>query len=434
MASLRAAVIGRGGREHALAWFLRRSGWQVWGDSSHPGLAALCQPLPAATSDPGRLAQACVDLGVDLVVFGPEAPLVAGAADQLRRRGLTVLGPGAAGARLEGSKLFAKQWMQRHGLPTGQFRGFADPQAAWHWARQQAEPPVIKADGLAAGKGVHVPADWQGCRSALDDLLVRRRCGEAGATVVVEERLHGAELSALAVVGGGHFVLLPPVRDFKRAADGDRGPQTGGMGALAPLDDVDPAAWQRCAEQIFAPALRGLGRDGLDFRGVLYAGLMWTASGPKVLEFNVRFGDPEAQALLPLLGADLADVWLRAARGGLQRDEIWPWPSQYSTAVVVAAAGYPGEVAVGAPVFDVEPIEMHGASGSTLLFAGSVAAQPGGPAQVAGGRVATAVGVAASPAVARSLAYQRAQQISFDGAWFRTDIGLHAPAPFAAPP
>lgn len=419
----RAAVLGQGAREHALAWFLHRAGWRVWASADHPGLRALCQPLPTAGGDTAALAETLANLRIELVVFGPEAPLVAGAADVLRQRGLVVLGPGASGARLEGSKVFAKQWMQRHGLPTAAFGAFGDPHAAWEWARAQAEPPVVKADGLAAGKGVVVPEDWQACRAALDQLMVQRRCGAAGAAVVVEQRLRGPELSAMALVGGGHFVLLPPVRDHKRALDGDRGPQTGGMGALAPAPAVSRSAWEQVAERIVAPAVRGLMADQLDFRGVLYCGLIWSEAGPQLLEFNVRFGDPEAQALLPLLGPEFAESMANTARGALQRDEIWPMPARCAAAVIVAAPGYPSEVSKGGLVEGMEPIELSSPSGESLLFQGSVACHARGGSAVSGGRVATAVGVADQADGARALAYQRARQIALPGGWFRSDIG-----------
>ena len=422
----RAAVLGQGAREHALAWFLHRAGWRVWASADHPGLRALCQPLAAADGDIAALAEVLADLRIDLVVFGPEAPLVAGAADIFRRRGLTVLGPGAAAARLEGSKIFAKQWMQRHGLPTAAFGAFDDPHAAWEWAQAQAEPPVVKADGLAGGKGVVVPEDWQACRAALDQLMVQRRCGAAGAAVVVEQRLRGPELSAMALVGGGHFVLLPPVRDHKRAGDGDRGPQTGGMGAVAPVPLVSRDAWEQVAERIVAPAVRGLVADQLDFRGVLYSGLIWSEAGPQILEFNVRFGDPEAQVLLPLLGPEFAERLANTARGTLQRDEIWPIPSRCAAAVVVAAPGYPAEVSKGGLIEGTEPMEQASTLGESVLFQGSVSCHAHGGSAVSGGRIATAVGIADQAESARALAYRRAGQITLPGSWFRSDIGATA--------
>lgn len=422
----RAAVLGQGAREHALAWFLHRAGWRVWASGDHPGLSALCHPLPTAGGDLAALAESLANLRIELVVFGPEAPLVAGAADVLRRRGLTVLGPGASGARLEGSKIFAKQWMQRHGLPTAVFGAFDDPLAAWEWARAQAEPPVVKADGLAAGKGVVVPEDWQACRAALDQLMVQRRCGAAGAAVVVEQRLRGLEFSAMALVGGGHFALLPPVRDHKRAGDGDRGPQTGGMGALAPAPALPCGAWEQVAERIVAPAVRGLMVDQLDFRGMLYCGLLWSEAGPQILEFNVRFGDPEAQALLPLLGPEFAESLVNTAHGSLQRDEIWPMPARCAAAVVVAAPGYPAEVSKGGLVQGMEPLELNSPAGESLLFQGSVSRHARGGSAVFGGRVATAVGIADRAEGARALAYQRARQIALPGGWFRSDIGAMA--------
>ncbi len=427
-APMRVVVIGHGAREQALAWAFCRSGWQVWAVQPNPGMALVATALPHAGSTAASLAQACRAVAAQLVVFGPEAPLVAGAGDELRRAGLTVLGPGAAAAQLEGSKVFAKLWMRRHRLPTAEFAVFDQPDAALAWARGCDRPPVVKADGLAGGKGVCVPADLAQCQAALEDLLVHRSLGVAGERVVLEERLEGSEVSAMALVGDGHFVLLPPVRDHKRAGEGDTGPQTGGMGAVAPAlapgvqGDI-ARRWQAVADTIFAPAAAALQRDGLDYRGVLYAGLMITAQGPKILEFNVRLGDPEAQALLPLLGDGFAPLAARAARGELTRSEVLPIPTQFSTAVVVAAAGYPGASGGGEVVEGLALPELVAPGGQTLVFQGGTIQGPDGQTLSRGGRIATAVGIAASAEAATALAYERARQIRLSGGWFRRDIG-----------
>lgn len=425
---MRVVILGQGAREHALAWSFARAGWQVWALYPNPGMMQVARALDPAGRDPAALAQVCLAVGAQLVVFGPEAPLVAGTADVLRRAGLTVLGPGAAGARLEGSKLFAKQWMTRHQLPTAEFAGFEQAELAIAWARGRAVAPVVKADGLAGGKGVTVPSDLAACCKAIEGLLLDRRLGDAGERIVLEDRLAGPEVSAMAVVSGPHFVLLPPVQDYKRAGDGDTGPLTGGMGAVAgsllSTDSSDgPGTWQTVADAIFAPAVAALHRDGIDYRGILYAGLMLTAQGPQILEFNVRLGDPEAQALLPLLGESFVTLALQAARGELLRSDVLGFPTQSSTAVVVAAAGYPGPSSSGEPTEGLQPAEESSAIGQTVVFQGNTAAGPLGTTVHRGGRVATVVGLAPNCAAATALAYQRIQSIRLPGGWWRCDIG-----------
>lgn len=431
---MRAVIVGTGAREHAIAWAFGRCGWQLWATRPNPGMALLARDLPTGGDGPAALAQACAGVGAQVVVFGPEAPLVAGAADVLRGAGLTVLGPGAAGAQLEGSKAFAKEWMRRNQLPTAEFSVFDQPAAAKQWASSRSGPPVVKADGLAGGKGVTVPADIGECYAAIDDLLVSRRLGKAGMRLVLEDKLIGIEVSAMALVSGRHFALLPPVRDYKRAGEQDRGPQTGGMGAVAPALGMEVQVdierqWQTVADAIFAPAVAALAREGQDYRGVLYAGLMWTAQGPMILEFNVRLGDPEAQALLPLLGESFAPLAARAARGELVRSEVLPMPQQFSAAVVVAAHGYPGASEGGAAIDGLSPVEATLAGGTTLAFQGGTLQDPLGGLVSRGGRIATAVGVAATPELATALAYRRAEQIRVPGGWFRRDIGWRAAQP-----
>ena len=425
---MRVVILGRGAREHALAWSFAQAGWQVWAVRPTPGMAQVAHPLPTGGEAPEALVEACLAVRAQLVVFGPESPLVAGEADVLRRAGLAVLGPGASGARLEGSKIFAKQWMSRHQLPTAPFAAFDRADLALDWAQRRDLPPVVKADGLAGGKGVTVPSDLASCRTAIAELLVQRTLGSAGERIVLEDRLEGPEVSAIALVSGHHFILLPPAHDYKRAGEGDTGPQTGGMGATAgSLLLNDPASsaatWQRVADTIFAPAVAALQHDGILYHGILYAGLMLTSQGPKILEFNVRLGDPEAQALLPLLGDSFAAMASQAAHGALTRSEVLDAPRRRSTAVVLAAQGYPGPSRTDGAVEGLSPAHESSESGETHIFQGTTAAAAAGALTHRGGRIATIVGVADTPMCATALAYQRVERVQAPGGWWRSDIG-----------
>ena len=295
---MRVLVVGSGGREHALAWALSQQGIATFAAPGNPGIARCATCVPCGALDIDGLASEAERLGVDLTIIGPEAPLVAGVVDAFGARGLAVLGPSRAAARLEGSTVFMKRLCERYEIPTAQFRTFDDPAAAASYARSAARPLVVKADGLAAGKGVVVADTTKEACAALEALMVSRRFGQAGASVVVEERLVGDEVSVFAFCDGADFVPLLPARDHKRLLEGDRGPNTGGMGAVAPAPDVAPAALDRIADEILAPTVWAMAQEGRPYRGVLFAGVMLTHDGPKVLEFNVRLGDPEAQALL----------------------------------------------------------------------------------------------------------------------------------------
>ena len=428
-----ALVVGGGGREHALAWALEQSGrfHQVY---VAPGNAGTPRRVPI---DPGRpdaaraLAAFAREHGVALVVIGPEAPLAAGLADRLREAGLYVAGPSRQAARIEASKAFAKQLMERAGVPTADFRIFADPDRALAYVRQADGPLVVKADGLAGGKGVIVCDSPEQAAQAVEALMVRRVLGDAGRMVVVERRLQGRELSVMVVTDGQRALALPPARDYKRLLDGDGGPNTGGMGSVAPIDVQAEAGVELEAilERIVHPTLQALAAGGAPFRGVLYAGLMLTEQGPAVLEFNCRPGDPETQAQLPLVDpARLADA-LMAAAGvpgfRLPDDPRWLWPGDggraapgHAVCVVVASAGYPGSPRAGDPI-----AALPAADEGVLLFHGATRLGPDGRLESAGGRVLSVVGLGDTREQARRRAYEAVAAVRFEGMQYRTDVG-----------
>ncbi|MBE3590915.1 MAG: phosphoribosylamine--glycine ligase [Firmicutes bacterium] len=411
---MRFLVVGGGGREHALAWRLSEDGHEVAVAPGNAGtrLMGLAHLDVRAEDVEGLVAQAR-RLRPDCVVIGPEAPLALGLADALRAAGLAVFGPDRAAARIETSKAWAKAFMARHGIPTAAGRAFTDAQEAERYAASLAGPAVVKAGGLAAGKGVFVCGD---AREAAAAVRAVRRLGEAGREIVIEERLEGRECSLIAVTDGRRVLPLAPARDHKRALDGDRGPNTGGMGAYSPLPDVTEAQVDAIRRRILEPAVAGLAAEGCPFRGALYAGLMLTAEGPKVLEFNARFGDPETQVLLPRLRGDFGALLAAAAHGELHRARL-AWDPAWAVGVVVAAAGYPEAPRTGMPVAG---LEAAAAAGALVFHAGTVL--EGGRVLVRGGRVLTIVGLGPDVAAARERAYAACRAVGFEGAWYRNDI------------
>lgn len=416
-------VIGGGGREHALAWRLAQDP-EVAAVTAAPGSDGMCPPAARAAVDAANvdnLVRLAVDGRFDLVVVGPEAPLVAGLADRLAAAGVAVAGPSAAAARLEGSKIFAKDFMARHGIPTARYE--VHDQAAG--ARRSLEagrfefPVVIKADGLAAGKGVVIADDVSAAQAALDEMMERRCFGAAGERVVIEEFLRGEEASFMALTDGEHVLPLPPAQDHKRVFDDDRGPNTGGMGAYSDDRILPPGPADAILDTVIRPTVRGMAAEGHPFRGVLYAGLMLTATGPRVLEFNVRFGDPETQAVLPRLRGSLTETLHLLSEGRLDcaRLDTDPWPA---VCVVLASGGYPGEYAKDRPIHGLELAGQH--PHVTIFHAGT--RREGDRFVTAGGRVlgVTACGADLDAAVMR--AYEAAAQIHFDGMHYRRDIAL----------
>jgi phosphoribosylamine--glycine ligase len=391
-------VVGSGGREHALAWALRGS--EVHAAPGNPGIAALGECHPVRADDGEGLLSLARTLDVDLAVIGPEAPLVAGVADTLRTGGVAVFGPSAAAARIEGSKTFAKEILEAAGVPAA--RPLDEPRA----------PCVVKADGLAAGKGVWV------CRTQAEvDAALAAAAGFPG-PLVVEELLEGDELSVFALCDGERAMPLGAARDYKRVGDGDTGPNTGGMGTFSPVSGFGPAEVEELVELVHAPVLEQLARRASPFVGTLFAGLMLTPDGPRVLEFNCRFGDPETQSLLPLLDGDLAGALAAAAAGDLAGIELGPGP-QAAVTVVVAGGEYPAQNDTGSPITGIEAAE---AAGALVFHAGT--ALRGEQIVTNGGRILGVTGVGDDLDRARALAYEGAAAISFPGGRYRTDIAL----------
>ena len=401
---MRVLLVGSGGREHALAWKLAQSPslTELHAAPGSPGIAQLGECHPIRAEDAEGLLGLSHALGVDLVVVGPEAPLVGGLADVLRPAGIAVFGPSAAAAAIEGSKSFAKEVMTAAGVPCAASLAVARP------------PCVVKADGLAAGKGVHV------CRTdvELEDAL--RAVSALGGAFVVEELLEGPEVSLLAMCDGRDAVALVPAQDFKRAFDGDLGPNTGGMGSYAPVEGLAAADVDGLMELVHRPALAELARRGAPFVGVLFAGLMLTDEGPRVLEFNCRFGDPETQSVLPLLAGDVLEALAAAAAGELDGVDV-STGSGAAVTVVLAARGYPAEGDRGSPISGVDEAEEAGA----LVFHAGTAVQ-GAQLVTNGGRILGVTGVGATVAEARGNAYRAADLIEFDGVRRREDIALAA--------
>jgi phosphoribosylamine--glycine ligase len=418
---VRILVIGSGGREHALVRALSlEGGHDLHAAPGNPGIAALAQAHPETAPVPEQITGLARKLSPDLVVIGPEAPLVAGAADALRESGLACFGPDAGAAMIEGSKSFAKQVMAAAGIPTAASRTCRSQAEADEALAAFGPPYVVKDDALAAGKGVLVTTDVEAARAHA------RGCG----TVVIEEFLDGPEVSLFAVTDGVTAVPLLPAQDFKRARDGDQGPNTGGMGAYAPLPWAPSDLAARVLEEVIAPAVDAMRRRGTPYRGLLYAGLSLTAAGPRVVEFNARFGDPETQVVLDRLSTPLAPLLHAAATGGLDPGTAAPrWRPGAAAVVVIAAAGYPENPAKGEKIkiFDAErtvvtpPGHPGPSSGAYLLHAGT-ASDAAGDLVSAGGRVLNAVGWGLDVAAARAAAYQLAAAVDMPGGWYRRDI------------
>ncbi len=416
--SLKVLVVGSGGREHALAWAIGRSARvdRIWIAPGNAGTAEAGENVAIAATEVAALVDFARERRIDLVVVGPEAPLLAGIVDRMREAGLSCYGPTASAARLEGSKAFAKEFMRRHRIPTAAFATFADAARARAYARSLGAPVVVKADGLAAGKGVVVATSADEADHAIDAMLVEQRFGEAGRRVVVEEFLEGEEVSVHAMCAGGRAILLPSSQDHKRAYDGDRGPNTGGMGAIAPVPWVDADALARVEREVVGPVLDGMASEGTPFTGTLYAGIMWTAAGPKVLEFNARFGDPETQSLMPLLvQGDVCALLASAASGSL--------PARVNAAalsaatVVVASKGYPESAHNGVEIRGLDVVDDD-----TMVFHAGTRALDG-RVVTAGGRVLGVTGWAPTLPEALARTYRATERIHVDGAFYRSDIG-----------
>jgi phosphoribosylamine---glycine ligase len=416
-------LLGSGGRENALAWALAHSPSlpEVVAAPGNIGIAAFAQIEPAAMLDPAGVVEVATRVRPDLVVIGPEAPLVAGAADALRELGVAVFGPAAAAARIEGSKTYARELMERAGIPTTRWGSFTSPNEAAAFADDLGPPFVVKADGLAAGKGVVVTPDRAEAHAAIRSALVDERFGEAGRRVVVEEFLDGEEVSVIAFTDGAAVLPCEPAQDFKRAWDGDKGPNTGGMGSYSPVPACPPADAERIVDDILRPVLAATAADGAPFVGALYAGLALTSKGPRVVEFNARFGDPETQALMPRLRSDLAEICLASATGDLAGRKL-EWKPESCVTVVLASGGYPGPHESGLPI---EGLDRAATVPGVHVFHAGTAGHDG-RIVTAGGRVLGISALGSSLKAARASAYRAISEISFTGMHFRTDIAARA--------
>jgi phosphoribosylamine--glycine ligase len=412
-------VVGSGGREHALAWKLAQSDrvQMVYVAPGNGGTARDSRLVNIDITDPAQLADFVVAEHVNLTVVGPETPLAAGIVNIFRGRGLKVFGPTREAAQLESSKDFAKSFMQRHGIPTAQYQTFSDAAAAHAYIDANGAPIVIKADGLAAGKGVVVAMSLEEAHGAVDDMLSDNRFGDAGARIVIEEFLAGEEASFIVMCDGRNVLPLATSQDHKRLKDHDEGPNTGGMGAYSPAPIVTPSMHARVMREIINPTIAGMAKDGIIFTGFLYAGLMIDAAGnPKTLEFNCRMGDPETQPIMARLKSDFFTVLEHGCAGTLDAVEL-EWDRRTAVGVVMAAAGYPddpvkGDVIDGIPAETPECVTFHA---GTRQVAGTL--------QTSGGRVLCVVGLGDSVKMAQKQAYENVEKIHFNGAQYRRDIG-----------
>lgn len=424
---MRVLLLGSGGREHALAWKLSKSPLltKLYCAPGSAGIEDLAQCVSISPTDFKALASFCHSQSIDLVVVGPEAPLAAGVSDELGSRGIKVFGPKAAATRLESSKVFAKEFMARHGIPTADFKVFMNARDARGWMEKADYPVVLKADGLAAGKGVRVCHTKDEANEAVVDFMEKRILGSAGDVIVAEKCLKGREVSVMVLCDGKTYLMLPPSRDHKRVFDGDAGPNTGGMGAFSPVPDLGNDVLAVIRSEILDRTVNGLINEKMHYCGVIYAGIMLTDDGPKVLEFNCRFGDPETQSLVPLLESDLLELLDHCAHGNLcgKKLEIRPGAC---VCVVLASKGYPGKPETGkliqGPALQAVQ-ESAGNSGDVILFHSGTSKRQDGW-YTSGGRVLGVTAAGENFPAAREKAYKTVEQIRFEGMHYRKDIGV----------
>jgi phosphoribosylamine--glycine ligase len=421
---MKVLVVGSGGREHALCWAISGSPMltKLYCAPGNPGIAEVAECVNIGMLDIPTLVGFAQDNAIDLVVPGPEAPLVAGITDAMEAVGIACCGPTRAAAQLEGSKTFAKEIADAAGIPTALWERFEDSDAARAFIRRRGTPVVVKADGLAAGKGVVVAATEEEAIAAIDAMMDHKIFGESGSAVVIEECLVGEEVSLFALCDGENALLLGSAQDYKRVGDGDTGPNTGGMGAYSPVPSFPPKLETACLEQIIRPALREMVRKGTPFRGILFAGLMLTEEGAKLIEFNVRFGDPECQVLLARMKSDLLPA-LQAACDGELRDFDLRWDDQAAVAVVMAARGYPDAPERGSVIGGLD--QASAIPGVSVFHAGTEAG-PDGTILAAGGRVLTICGTASDIRQARDRAYAGVDSVAWSDGFCRRDIGARA--------
>lgn len=415
-------VIGSGGREHALVWKIKQSpkAKKIYCAPGNAGIASLAECVAIPSDDIKGLLKFAKDKKVDLTVVGPEAPLVKGIVDEFEQQGLKIFGPNQAAAQLEASKAFAKEFLHRRNIPTAVYKIFDEPKAALDFLAQAQFPLVVKADGLAAGKGVIICKDLKEAQQAVDEIMVQKVFRSAGDRVVIEECLEGPEASILAISDGKHFFVLETAQDHKRIFDDDLGPNTGGMGAYSPAPVVTPEMMNKIISRIIEPTIRGMHKEGHPFKGVLYAGLMLTYQGPQVLEFNVRFGDPETEAVLPRLKTDLVDIMMAAIDGKLEKMTL-KWDDRPCVCVVVASGGYPGIYETGKIISGLEDITDP----DTVVFHAGTQLK-NGAVVTNGGRVLGVTSLGANMQDAITRVYKAVDKIGFDRAFFRRDIAAKA--------
>ncbi len=420
---MKVLVVGGGGREHALVWKIAQSPLvkKVYCAPGNPGIAQHAERVPLNAEDILGIMQFVREKGIDLTVVGPEDPLTMGIADELTGKGYKVFGPTAACAQIEGSKVFCKRLLHKHAIPTGAFRVFEDAHDAHDYIDRIGAPIVVKADGLAKGKGVIVCATTDEAHLAVLEIAEQRIFGKAGDRLVVEECLRGEECSMLAITDGRTIIPMEPAQDHKPIFDGDKGPNTGGMGAYSPVPSMTVALRDEVERKILVPTVHALRLEGLKYRGVLYAGLMLTDTGPQVLEYNCRWGDPEAQPLLMRMKSDLVPLLLGTAEGTLREAEV-AWDERPAVCVAMASGGYPGSYEKGKPIHGLD----KAAKMPDVMVFHAGTAESGGKVVTAGGRVLGVTALGRDIAEARSRVYAAVDEIHWDGAQYRTDIGAKA--------
>jgi phosphoribosylamine--glycine ligase len=415
---LKVLVIGGGGREHALAWKIAQSPkvTKLYVAPGNAGTAQIAQNLDIRPTDTEDLAKACQDMGIDLTVVGPEAPLAAGIVDHFSALGIPIFGPSGAAAKIESSKVFSKQLMQKYGIPCPRGAIFSDYKQAREYLEAQSPPMVVKADGLAAGKGVTVATSKEEAQQALSDIMETKAFGTAGDSVIIEECLVGKEVSLLAFTDGKTVIPMVPACDYKRAFDSDKGPNTGGMGSYSPPGFFDAALTRQVVETILKPTVEALAKEGAPYKGVLYAGLMLAADGPKVLEFNARFGDPETQVILPRLKSDLVDIILAIVENRLNETAV-EWSDDACVGVVMASGGYPGDYKTG---FAIEGLDKVDAK--IMVFHAGTRRKDDSQICTDGGRVLAVTACGKTMAEARNKVYENIIRIHFQDCHYRKDI------------
>ena len=421
--AMRILVIGSGGREHALTWKLAQSlhADQIFCAPGNAGTGEIAENVAIPASDLGALLRFAKENHVDLTVVGPDDPLAAGIVDLFTSEKLRVFGPDKSAARIESSKIFAKELMLTQKIPTAEARTFSNSRDALHYCERLTFPIVIKADGLALGKGVVIAADAATARSTIDDMMNQNLFGDAGRRIVIEEFLHGTECSLHALVDGKNYVLLQSARDHKRALESDQGPNTGGMGAFSPANNWDRKLQSRFDTEIMRPLLRGLNEEGVMFHGLLYPGLIITSDGPRVLEFNCRFGDPETQALLPRMKSDLLPLLEATIDGKIEQCAI-DWDTRATVTVVLASGGYPGKYEIGKSISGLD--EAASLENVRIFHAGTK--RDGNDVKTAGGRVLAVTALGSTLETARTRAYEAVSHIHFENSHYRRDIALNA--------